>query len=152
MTDRLSESSDLRVRRAARLLVLDPTDRLLLFRFTFEGRSAFWGTVGGECEPGEDWAAAARRELFEETGLCADPGPIVHERRNPFVTAHGETVISDERYFRVDAPEFDPDISGHTDLERQIMRTCRWFTRAELADWPEPIFPPELLTLLDLRR
>lgn len=150
--DRLSESCGLRVRRAARLLVLDPAERLLLFRFTFENRAAFWGTVGGECEPGEDWAAAARRELFEETGLCADPGQIVHERRNRFVTALGETVLSDERYFRVDTPTFDPDISGHTDLERQIMRTCRWFTRTEIADWPEPIFPPELLTLLDLPR
>ena len=33
--------------------------------------------------------------------------------------------------------------------EREIMRDHRWFTRAELAAWDEPVFPPEILTLLD---
>jgi hypothetical protein len=29
------------------------------------------------------------------------------------------------------------------------MTDHRWFTRDEIASWPEPIFPPELLDLLD---
>ena len=40
--------------------------------------------------------------------------------------------------------------SGHTELEREIMREHRWFTRADLADSVEPIFPPEILDILDL--
>lgn len=139
----------LRVRRAARLLVLDLDDRLLLFRFTFSGRRPFWATVGGECDPHEDWHEAARRELFEETGMIADPGPIVAERGNRFVTAEGEPVMADERYFRVRLPAFELDISGHTELERRIMQEHRWFSRAELASWHEPIFPPEVLELLN---
>ena len=136
-----------RIRPAARVLVIDSEDRLLLFRFTFT-RRAFWATAGGECEPGESFAEAARRELLEETGLRADPGSAIHARGNDFTTAHGEPVTADERYFRVRVPAFEIDTSGHTALERQIMQAHRWFTRAELADWHEPIFPPEILEIL----
>ena len=138
-----------RIRRAARLLVVDDCGRVLLFRFTFGRRGAFWGTPGGECDPGESFEAAARRELFEETGLDCDPGPVIGERGNDFETASGEPVTADERYFRVRVPACEIDTSAHTELEREIMQTHRWFTRDEIASWPEPIFPPELLDLLD---
>ncbi len=138
-----------RVRRAARLLVTDDAGRVLLFRFTFGGRSPFWATPGGECDPGESFAAAARRELLEETGLACDPGPAIAERGNEFVTAEGEPVTADERYFRIRVPTCDIRTDGHTELERQIMLDHRWFTRAELAGWHETIFPPEILTLLE---
>jgi 8-oxo-dGTP pyrophosphatase MutT (NUDIX family) len=138
-----------RIRRAARLLVIDDHDRLLLFRFTFGNRRPFWATVGGECDPGESFEAAARRELFEETGLDCDPGPAIAARGNDFVTAVGEPVTADERYFRVRVPACEIATHGHTELEREIMQQHRWFTREELASWLEPIFPPEILELLD---
>lgn len=138
-----------RLRRAARLLVIDEHDRLLLFRFTFGGRRPFWATAGGECDPGESFEAAARRELIEETGLDCDPGPIIAERGNDFETATGEPVTADERFFRVRVPACDIATHGHTELEREIMQQHRWFTRNELAAWHEPIFPPEIVELLD---
>ena len=46
---------------------------LLLGRFA---RRALWDIPKGVAEPGEDFAAAAVRELREETGLNAPPGAL----------------------------------------------------------------------------
>jgi 8-oxo-dGTP diphosphatase len=35
-----------------------------------------WGLVGGHVEPGEEWPAAMRRELLEETGLDLPDGVL----------------------------------------------------------------------------
>lgn len=50
--------------------VVDPTtDQILLLHHRHFG----WSCPGGHVEPGETLAKAARRELFEETGLRAEP-------------------------------------------------------------------------------
>lgn len=38
-----------------------------------------WGSPSGCLEPGEDIAACAARELFEETGIRAEPIPVIIE-------------------------------------------------------------------------
>lgn len=139
-----------RIRRAARLLVLDRDGRLLLFRFHVQGRTPFWAAVGGECDPDEPFPAAARRELFEETGISADPGTEFAARSYDFTSLEGEEVTADERFFAVRVGAVEIDTAGHTELERRVMQQHRWFTQAELADWPERIFPTDVLELLSL--
>ncbi|MCX7285762.1 MAG: NUDIX domain-containing protein [Novosphingobium sp.] len=140
-----------RIRRAARILLMDEQDRLLLIRFAPSDRRPFWCGVGGECDPGEDFAAAAVRELHEETGLALDScGPELARLADDFITLAGEPVTSDERFFRVTTRCFTPDTSRHTAEERELIKEFRWFTREELAHWHEPVFPANILDLLDL--
>lgn len=136
-------------RPAARILLLDPERRVLLFRFDPDDRPPFWCTPGGALDPGEDYATAARRELREETGIDADPGPEVLARHVEFVTIEGVPVSADERYFLVRAAAADIDTGGHTALEQRVMTRWRWFTRAELAALDEPHFPADLAAILD---
>lgn len=136
-------------RPAARILLLDGEDRVLMFRFTPDDRPPFWCTPGGALDPGESYETAARRELLEETGIDTDPGPQVARRHVEFVTIEGEPVSADERYFRVQIDACDVDTSRHTPLEQRVMQQWRWFTRTELASHEEPYFPEDLIALLD---
>ncbi len=135
-------------RPAARILLVDENHRILLFRFVVPGRAPFWVTPGGALDPGESYEAAARRELFEETGLVRDCGPQVARRLVEFIAVEGHPVIADERYFRVDCPAFAIDPAGHTELERRVMQEWRWFAMSEIAGWPEAIYPSDLTDML----
>lgn len=138
----------LRLRRAARLIVLDPELRALMFRYDVPGRPPFWVTAGGECEADESFEDAARRELLEETGFVADPGPEVARKTPEFITVEGEPVQADERFFLIRVAEARIDTSRHTALEQQLMTQHRWFTLEELEDWPEAVFPADLATMI----
>jgi 8-oxo-dGTP pyrophosphatase MutT (NUDIX family) len=61
-------------RRVAVVLLVDPQGRILMQHRDANARTAAnqWAFPGGSIEPGEEPIDAARRELFEETGLTAD--------------------------------------------------------------------------------
>lgn len=138
----------LRLRRAARLIVLDPDRRALMFRYDVPGRPPFWVTAGGECDPGESFEDAARRELFEETGIMADPGAQIARMTPEFITVEGEPVQADERFFLVQVAEARIDTAGHTELEQRLMTQHHWFTLDELENWHEAVFPVDLADMI----
>ncbi len=141
-------SAPRRIRRAARILLLNGEGRLMLFRFTPDDRAPFWCAPGGEAEEGESYETAAARELWEETGITADPGAEVARVISDFVTLAGEPVTGDDRYFllRVDNPVIDT--KAHTPTEQAVMREHRWFAHDEIAGWPETIYPLDMADML----
>ena len=141
--------TDVRTARpAARILLIDPAGRALLFRFDPDDRPPFWCTPGGAVDPGESYYEAARRELLEETGIDADPGEEIARRQIEFVTLEGVPVTADERWFLVRTVDATIDTARHTELERRVMTRWRWFTPDEIAAHPERIYPEDLVALL----
>ena len=58
-------------------VIRDASGRLLLVRRGHEPSSGLWSLPGGRVEPGESAAAAAAREVREETGLDVAVGPLL---------------------------------------------------------------------------
>ena len=125
-------------RDAARVLLLDRDNRLLLFHAQLEGRS-FWVTPGGGLEPGEGFCSAALRELSEEVGCAFDLGPAVWSRRHIFEYA-GTVWDVAERFFvgRARSSEIQPRRPDH------YIAGFRWWTLEELRTSQEEFAPRSL--------
>jgi 8-oxo-dGTP pyrophosphatase MutT (NUDIX family) len=137
------------IRNAARVLVVDESDRVLLFRLEHPdtGRSR-WITPGGGLEPGEDHRMAAARELREETGMDASAiGAEIWHRRNVF-TWGDAWIDQHERFFLARVDTFTPDLSGFTEEEQTAVLEWRWWTADELASTADGLAPSELAALL----
>ncbi|MGI8682842.1 MAG: NUDIX hydrolase [Mycobacteriales bacterium] len=138
-------------RRAARVLLLDGADRLLLFRGFDPGdpdEPPFWFTVGGAVDPGESVPEAAVRELREETGLIdVNLGPPVWFRDFEF-RFEGVRYAQQEHFHVARVTGATIDTSGFNDIERRSVLGHRWWTADELVTTSEVIYPAELAELL----
>ncbi len=94
-------------RDAARVLLLDASDQVLLVAHRASPVRTVWTAPGGGLRPDEDHLAAAQRELHEELGLAADVGPQVWHREVTFVYA-GVHLAQRERWFLARVDAWDP--------------------------------------------
>ncbi|MFH5823220.1 NUDIX hydrolase [Georgenia sp. AZ-5] len=124
-------------RRAARVILVDEDDRVLLVRGHDAGEvtRSWWFTVGGGLDAGEDVRDGAAREVYEETGLVVAPadlvGPVL--TRSAIFDFARVTCRQDEEFFlaRVSSAHDFSDV-GWTELERDVLDEMRWWGLDEL--------------------
>lgn len=148
----------LRFRRAARVILLDDADRVLLLRGhdVDQPERSWWFTVGGGIEPGEDARGAAVREVREETGIVLDPqalvGPVL--TRSAIFDFYAEHCRQDEEIFLArTGPEHAPDTAaasrdGWTQVELDVLDELRWWDLDALSRVELEVFPEGLVDLV----
>ena len=145
-----SPAPSLPVRRAARVILLDSAGRVLLMRYDQpppNGRH--WATPGGGAEVGEDYPAAALRELAEETGWT-DIVLIGEVLRRSFDMDYaGRMVRQDERLYLARIDQAGREIGDVAAMhEADGIAAWRWWTLAELEGTDEQVWPLGLAAII----
>ncbi len=117
----------------ASMIVEDTQGRILLQKRKDNG---CWAYAGGSVEPDEDVEEAARRELFEETGLVAGKASlfgIFSGKELHYTYPNGDEVSN------IDIVYLCRDFSGELTCQPDEVLELRFFAAGEL---PSPLSPP----------
>jgi 8-oxo-dGTP pyrophosphatase MutT (NUDIX family) len=126
-------------RDAARVLLLDSRDRVLLAAHVPHSGRRVWTAPGGGLRPGEEHVAAAQRELREELGVDLDVGPWVWSRSVLF-TFRGIWLRQHERWYLARG-ELD---AASAPLDDVAVDEARWWSLEELRGTDELLAPEAL--------
>jgi ADP-ribose pyrophosphatase YjhB (NUDIX family) len=137
------------MRQAARAVVLDPADRILLMRFDFP-EGVVWACPGGGLEPGEAPERAIIRELAEEIGLeVVTVGPLIWVREHVIPFPSGKWDGQAERFYLVRTGDFEPAPRFTPEqLAAEYVLEERWWAQAELRSSTSETFAPRRLPQL----
>jgi ADP-ribose pyrophosphatase YjhB (NUDIX family) len=138
------------VRRAARVILLDPENRVLLMRYDdAPPNGSHWSTPGGGLNAGEDYPAAALRELAEETGWH-DVVLLGEVLRREFDMPYGhQRVRQRERLYLARTAQSGREIRGVEAMHAADgIAAWRWWSLAELDSAREAVWPAGLADLI----
>ena len=134
-------------RLGGRVLLVDPSDRILLIHERLEDGSTHWLTPGGGVEPGETTPEAAQREAWEEAGIRVsippESDPVLTTRR--LWSWDGVEYDQIDEFFLARLPDdIAPRPAALTDVERQTLIEMRWWTLTELRSTDATLLPTNL--------
>ena len=140
-------------RRAARLLVIDPSSgAVLLFQYEDDGRR-WWATPGGALDGDETFEEAAIREAAEELDISSRNFlPLWH--RTVEFSFRGTPIRQEEHYFLLRIPRNELALGQEVRAahSQEGIIATRWWSPEEIEASSEQVFPEDLPQLLrDLR-
>jgi len=138
-------------RPSARLILLDPQDRLFLFKVHNPAvydpadpfRDPFWVMIGGLVDPGEEYAEAAIREAREETAIDVKDVRWVWSRERVMQWRY-KLVLHRERFFFARSGTTAVDTSGLDEREQSWTLGHRWWSADEITGSSERFEPLDL--------
>jgi signal peptidase I len=141
-------------RPTVRVVTLDPTDRVLLFRVqdTDGSGQTWWETPGGGIDPGEEPIATGVRELREELGHADVPVVSLNRVVERSTSAAATSFVKVEHLLAARLPDDRVLTDGWTDAERRDILDWRWWSVAELATTAERTIPDGLPDLVAVAR
>jgi 8-oxo-dGTP pyrophosphatase MutT (NUDIX family) len=125
-------------RVAARVLPVSPAGEVLLLQGQDPARPGdlHWVSIGGAVDEGESLAAAAVREMVEETGIRVPAADLVgplHRASHPF-SWDGRDYLSDNHFFAIALDDdVAVDLSGLEPAEVGNIFGAAWWTPGALA-------------------
>ena len=142
-------------RPSARLILLDPQDRLFMFKVHQPSvydpadphYGPFWIMIGGLVDPGEEYAATAVREAREETGLVIKDVRLIWQRERTMQWRE-RTVLHRERFFLGRTASTEIDTSGLDEREKSWTLDHRWWSAEEIAASAERFEPKDIAARL----
>jgi 8-oxo-dGTP pyrophosphatase MutT (NUDIX family) len=137
------------IRLTARVVLLNHENQIMLLKFV-EPHRTFWLTPGGKIEDNESPLEAARRELFEETGVSAAEFVTPHSWYCEGIgMCHGSPTFFKHYFFlaRVQSSEIS---TVHLNCdEKEIIQEYRWWDLDDLISSNESFYPNGLFKALE---